>query len=313
MAHHVRVQLDARNRDVIDPLPTQIAAASTTTSTSPTHRPFVPLIERVRTSSARPFMPYSTCSTADCLHPPFAELSERCARRPQLHRELWSTSSSSTISPNVGCRPRQPWARLRGGFRTTARSVRRCGGDDRRHRGTRRDRTPRGVAGDQPVALGAETLSNPGICDAGFSDLVSYRTVDMNAVPNDLSGFDFCWSACCFEHLGSLRRAAEFVIESVEAVSRPAASPFTPPSSTCRRTPRRSDRLDCRSIDTTISPLSSPSSNSVAPLTIAPDAHVLDHFVDLPPDHGDLYPKLELAGYATTSVGLVITKAGERA
>ena len=50
----------------------------------------------------------------------------------------------------------------------------------------------------------------------------------------------------------------------------------------------------------------------MAPLTIAPDAHVLDHFVDLPPYHGDLHLKLELAGYATTSVGLVITKAGDR-
>ena len=39
-----------------------------------------------------------------------------------------------------------------------------------------------------------------------------FRSVDMNAVPADLHGkFDFCWSSCALEHLGSIDQGLEFV------------------------------------------------------------------------------------------------------
>jgi hypothetical protein len=33
----------------------------------------------------------------------------------------------------------------------------------------------------------------------------------MNAIPDDLTGFDVCWSACALEHLGSLMHGLEFI------------------------------------------------------------------------------------------------------
>jgi hypothetical protein len=39
----------------------------------------------------------------------------------------------------------------------------------------------------------------------------SFRAVDMKAIPSDLTGFDFCWSACALEHLGSLRLGFDFI------------------------------------------------------------------------------------------------------
>ncbi len=33
---------------------------------------------------------------------------------------------------------------------------------------------------------------------------VQYRYVDMSEIPDDLTGFDFTWSSCAFEHLGDL-------------------------------------------------------------------------------------------------------------
>lgn len=48
--------------------------------------------------------------------------------------------------------------------------------------------------------------------------LVQFRTVDMNAVPDDLVGFDFVWSACAFEHLGTLERGLAFVERMVDCL-----------------------------------------------------------------------------------------------
>lgn len=331
MAHHVRVQLDARDREVISPLHTQIAdvsasaqaaasaaaAASTEASMAQTHRPFVPPIERVRTSSTHPFMPYSTCSTDDFLHPRFAEVCERFALRPRLHRKLWEhvfivhhLTERGMLAPGrrglgfgVGSEP------LPATFATAGATI--VATDAPAETAIRN-----GWQESNQFALGAEELSNPGICDPGtFRSLVSYRTVDMNAIPNDLDGFDFCWSACCFEHLGSLRDGTDFVIESVERCLAPGgvAVHTTEFNLSSNLETLESPALSLyrhRDLAALVAELER-RGHTVSPLTIAPDTHVLDHFVDLPPYHGDLHLKLELAGYATTSVGLVITKAGE--
>ena len=48
-----------------------------------------------------------------------------------------------------------------------------------------------------------------------FNRNVSFRYVDMNAIPADLKGFDFCWSICAFEHLGSIAKGLAFVENSL--------------------------------------------------------------------------------------------------
>lgn len=55
------------------------------------------------------------------------------------------------------------------------------------------------------------------ICtDHMFSSLVSFMEVDMNDIPPSLDGqFDFCWSSCALEHLGSLRRGTDFIENSL--------------------------------------------------------------------------------------------------
>lgn len=59
-------------------------------------------------------------------------------------------------------------------------------------------------------------LLKEGVCDPDeFRRLVSWRPVDMRAVPADLRDYDFCWSTCAFEHLGSLGAGLDFVEASV--------------------------------------------------------------------------------------------------
>jgi 2-polyprenyl-3-methyl-5-hydroxy-6-metoxy-1,4-benzoquinol methylase len=64
------------------------------------------------------------------------------------------------------------------------------------------------------------SLNERNICEAGqFERLVDFRFMDMNAIDADLEGqFDFVWSACAFEHLGSIMLGLEFVVNSVKCL-----------------------------------------------------------------------------------------------
>lgn len=65
-----------------------------------------------------------------------------------------------------------------------------------------------------------EQLNERGICDAAeFRRLVSYRTVNMNAIPADLAGFDFVWSACSLDHLGTIERGQWFIHRAMDCLA----------------------------------------------------------------------------------------------
>lgn len=49
-----------------------------------------------------------------------------------------------------------------------------------------------------------------------FDRHVSHRTCDMTAIDQNLTGFDFTWSSCCFEQIGSRQTGLRFVVDSVE-------------------------------------------------------------------------------------------------
>ncbi len=51
-----------------------------------------------------------------------------------------------------------------------------------------------------------------GICPPElFEARVSYRDIDMNDIPEDVGTFDFCWSTCAIEHIGSLGHSIRFL------------------------------------------------------------------------------------------------------
>jgi SAM-dependent methyltransferase len=57
-----------------------------------------------------------------------------------------------------------------------------------------------------------DALNERGICDPKlFRERTSFRVTDMRNIPADLGDFDFCWSACAFEHLGSIEHGKQFV------------------------------------------------------------------------------------------------------
>jgi hypothetical protein len=150
------------------------------------------------------------------------------------------------------------------------------------------------------------------IDEASFRARVTFRPVDMNAIPADLRGFDACWSSCCFEHLGGIAQGLDFVENSLETL-RPGgvavhttefnlasneATLETPGLSYFRRKDIEAllDRLAARG-------------HTVWPLNLHPGDSPLDAYIDTPP-YALPHIKLEALGQVSTSIGLVVQRGG---
>ncbi|MEG4499939.1 glycosyltransferase [Microcoleus sp. F10-C6] len=71
------------------------------------------------------------------------------------------------------------------------------------------------------LCKGKEALNEKGICPPEqFERLVEFREVDMNFIPEDLrlGKFDFIWSSCAFEHIGSIEKGLKFVQNSMDCL-----------------------------------------------------------------------------------------------
>lgn len=51
-----------------------------------------------------------------------------------------------------------------------------------------------------------------------YQKLVEHRFADMTDIPDDLKDFDFCWSICSLEHLGSIDAGLQFVENSLKTL-----------------------------------------------------------------------------------------------
>jgi 2-polyprenyl-3-methyl-5-hydroxy-6-metoxy-1,4-benzoquinol methylase len=53
---------------------------------------------------------------------------------------------------------------------------------------------------------------------AAFDNHVIFRRLDMRSIPADFCDYDFCWSICALEHLGSIATGLEFVWNSLDTL-----------------------------------------------------------------------------------------------
>jgi SAM-dependent methyltransferase len=160
-------------------------------------------------------------------------------------------------------------------------------------------------------ASSREQLWRPDLVDRdSFEKCVSFAFVDMNNIPDNFSGFDFCWSACSFEHLGSIEKGLDFVSNSLKALKPGGIAIHTtefnltsnedtfehPTLSLFRK--RDIESLYGRLIEEGHQPW---------PLNLFPGNGKIDAFVDLPP-FALPHLKLQVNRYVTTSIGLVVQK-----
>jgi hypothetical protein len=137
-------------------------------------------------------------------------------------------------------------------------------------------------------------------------------------IGDDVRDYDFCWSSCALEHLGSLRLGMDFIINSVEKtlkVGGIACHTTELNLSSNDTTVESGDTVLYRrkDLDQLIGELRE-RGHQVDEFVIAPDAHFLDGFVDTPPfigptpEVGPAHLKLQLYGYACTSVGITVRR-----
>lgn len=159
-------------------------------------------------------------------------------------------------------------------------------------------------------ATDVDALLKAGVCDPDrFRELVSFRPVDMRAVPSDLQGFDFCWSTCAFEHLGSLEAGLDFVEASVRTLRPGGIAVHTTEfnlgsnEDTLETGPTVVYReRDIRAFRDRMEALG----HEVAALDLHQGTGLLDAYVDVPPYAEEPVLRFNLANYRLTSIGLVI-------
>lgn len=156
-------------------------------------------------------------------------------------------------------------------------------------------------------------LNAHGICpDKVFKERASFRPVDMNDIPDDLRGFDFCWSACCFEHLGSIEKGLRFYKESLKTLKPGGLAIHTTElnlSSDIDTLDNDSTVLFRRSdLAGLIEELES-AGHTCEPLLIHLGSNPIDNFIDVPTFSDDAHLRLALGQYVTTSVGIITRKA----
>ena len=143
-----------------------------------------------------------------------------------------------------------------------------------------------------------------------FSRLVSYRPVDMTKIPTDLKGFDFCWSACAFEHLGSIEAGLQFVLDSLDCLNDRGIAVHTTeynvssndktiedgPTVIFRR--RDIEELQRRAL----------LKGWAMDIDFTAGTMPLDYHVDFPPYSNENHLKLRLFEHTCTSIGLAFTR-----
>lgn len=160
-------------------------------------------------------------------------------------------------------------------------------------------------------AAGLEALNRPGILP--FEELqrqVSFRPVDMNAIPEDLRGFDVCWSSCAFEHLGSIEHGLRFFEASLQTLKPGGLAVHTTEfnlssNDATLETPGLS-LFRKRDIEDLLLRLAA-AGHKVWPLNLHPGTGEMDRHIDLPP-FALPHLKLKVARYVTTSIGLVVQR-----
>jgi hypothetical protein len=273
---------------------------------------FIPSPEAIGFSADFPFMASSACLAQDFFHVEFARLCELICSRVNFHRKLWELvfithhlETAGMLGPGrrglafgVGREP-LPAAFAELGCEITATDA------------------PLEVgvsAGWQESGQFAHGLANlpRGRLDAEtFESRVHWRECDMRAIDPALTDYDFCWSSCCFEHLGSLEAGLEFVVESVEKTLRIGGvavhtTEFNLTSNEATIDHGGTVLFRRRDLEGVIARLRE-RGHETHDFRVSPGVFTMNGFVDTPP-YGDAHLLINMDGFVTTSAGLVIRR-----
>ena len=176
-------------------------------------------------------------------------------------------------------------------------------------------RTAEGWRNSGQHAAELEALRKPEICgDEQFTANVQFLPLDMNEIPSTLEKrlgqFDFLWSSCALEHLGSLEHGFSF-IQNAMALLKPGgvAAHTTEYNMTSNIDTIETHGLSLyrrRDIDALATRLGS-AGDQLEPVDWDVGRGYADDYVDSKP-YGSLHLRLKLGNFNCTSLGLIIRK-----
>lgn len=145
-----------------------------------------------------------------------------------------------------------------------------------------------------------------------FNRLVSFRPVNMNAIPDDIRGYDFCYSSCSIEHVGDLSLSKQFV-ENVLDVLKPGGISIHTTEFVINsddETVEEGNTVLWRKRDfREVAEKLRAKGHYVEPLDFYTGRHLVDKYVDLPPfGRGEPHLRLLIGKFKCTSFGLIVRK-----
>ncbi|MGF6660063.1 SAM-dependent methyltransferase [Paraburkholderia atlantica] len=254
------------------------------------------------------------CTASQCLDVPYRYWCREMKSPARLARKQWefvytleALARSGVLAPGkhglgFGC-GEEPLAAVmaKHGARVTATDL------------STAEAADKGWVSTSQHASARESLNRYGICPAGtFADLVSFEFADMNAIPAKFTGaFDFVWSCCAFEHLGSIRHGLDFVKNSARCLKPGGVAVHTTEFNLSSNDETFEDpgcvifrRYDMELLRDELEA----EGYRVAPFNFNPGTAPVDQHIDAPPYAASPHLKINLAGYVATSIGLIITK-----
>jgi len=165
-------------------------------------------------------------------------------------------------------------------------------------------------------ASGKSDLSRSQLCDPSvFESNVDFQQIDMNRIPWQLGNFDFSWSCCALEHLGSLRKGFAFLLNQMRCLKPGGTAVHTMEFnlSSNRRTIARGDTVAYRKRDIEkFLQLAEREGHSVASVDFSPGDDPLDQFIARPPwddmTSNLAHLRLRIGPFVCTSLALIMTK-----
>jgi hypothetical protein len=133
----------------------------------------------------------------------------------------------------------------------------------------------------------------------------------MNRISPGLLNFDFVWSSCAFEHLGSIRHGLEFVVNAMRCLRSGGVAVHTTEFNLTSNYHTIEvhnlvvfRRYDLEQLIRTLEQ----AGHAVASLNLNPGSGPLDRYVDLPPYRNDPQLRLRMDRYVFTSIGLIVER-----
>ena len=161
-------------------------------------------------------------------------------------------------------------------------------------------------------AASLASLNDRGLCDdEEFERLVEFRSADMMDFDSgELGQFDFVWSSCAFEHLGSLDAGHTFVMNAMKCL-KPGAlavhtTEFNVGSNDATVASGGTVIYRQRDIEALVADLRA--EGHQVSVDFDRGIQLADYHVDVPPYTHDPHLKLHLMGFTTTSIGLAVRR-----